>query len=359
MYLVILAMVPLVMALHRSAGHQAVIVALILLWLVANSAGYARRFGDAEDLTMIQQWVADFGGNFLWMNLPGIPWEPNATWFFNPFAWQLIFFTGFAFGMGWLPAPPVRRWLIWLAVAVVILSLPVAWHKMYQYLTGYIPQEWGGGFLWDLREALAPFYWKTWQGVFRYTHFLALAYLAWVAVGAGGIRLNEGWRTPGSARKPIFWTAAVVAAVTIPYAYVQEIALLPPLNDLVFALYRDLPQAVFGVSFFIPANQIGLAQIAHLIALIIVVWSLLSQRSRDWVVKDAWLKVVPVVRKVGTQSLAVFMVSIPLSRFDGFLLDVIGRDVWTLLLVHSFGFSVLIATAYLASTFKKQPWRVK
>jgi hypothetical protein len=60
---------------------------------------------------------------------------------------------------------------------------------------------------------------------------------------------------------------------------------------------------------------------------------------------------------VGTQSLAVFMVSIPLSRFDGFLLDVIGRDVWTLLLVHSFGFSVLIATAYLASWFKKQPWR--
>jgi len=66
---------------------------------------------------------------------------------------------------------------------------------------------------------------------------------------------------------------------------------------------------------------------------------------------------VPVIRKVGTQSLAVFMVSIPLARFNGWAMDVIGRDVWTRAGVNLFGFAILIGVAYLVGWIKRQPWR--
>ena len=78
---------------------------------------------------------------------------------------------------------------------------------------------------------------------------------------------------------------------------------------------------------------------------------------------------VPVIRKVGTQSLAVFMVSIVLSRFNGAWMDGIDawlatsdwtyiteRDVWVRAMVNLTGFGVLIATAYLVGWFKRQPW---
>ena len=51
------------------------------------------------------------GAGELRLNFPAEPWSER-KWFFNPFGWQLVFFTGFAFMRGWIPAPPVRAWLI-------------------------------------------------------------------------------------------------------------------------------------------------------------------------------------------------------------------------------------------------------
>ena len=105
-------------------------------------------------------------------------------------------------------------------------------------------------------------------------------------------------------------------------------------------------------------------------ALIFFVWHSIGDRARHWLVRDAFLACVPVIRKVGTQSLAVFLVSIVLSRFNGWWMDAMSRwietasgwtylaprDVWMLLLVNGTGFAVLIATAYLVGWFKRQPW---
>ena len=157
MYLVILALIPPMMALSRIDPMLPMIV----------SAGL---------------WVAaSFGG----LNLPAELWfEPASarTWFFDPFAWQLVFFTGFALMSGWLPAPPVRPWLVWLAVGVVVLSVPFAWYKAIHALS--FVQEW--------RRDWSVLFDKSGFGILRYAHFLALAYLAWVAVGPGGRRLSGG-----------------------------------------------------------------------------------------------------------------------------------------------------------------------
>jgi hypothetical protein len=139
MYLVVLAMVPLVMAL------AAVRPALALAFCV---------------LVYLAQWV-------LGIDFPA-EWWSDRPWFFNPFGWQLLFFTGFAFASGWLPEPPRRRWLFWLALAWVVLMVPLSWQPLWS----------SSAWLDRFSLQLVPWKDKTDFGVLRYLHFLALAYLA-------------------------------------------------------------------------------------------------------------------------------------------------------------------------------------
>lgn len=149
MYLVILLLVPAVMALSRF-GAVWPLVFCAGLWLVA-TLGY--------------------------LQFPGEPWS-DRRWFFHPLAWQLVFFTGFAFVRGWIPAPPVDRRLIWLSVAVLVVSVIYALPS----LRGLLPEP-----LSSIPRVLTS---KTKFGVLRFVHFLALAYLAYVAAGPVGRRLS-------------------------------------------------------------------------------------------------------------------------------------------------------------------------
>jgi hypothetical protein len=156
MYLVILALIPVMMAWARLDVRLA-LAASVALWALATAG----------------------------LNLPAELWftKPSVRpWFFNPFAWQLVFFTGFALMAGWLPAPPIRRWLVWTAIAAVLLSVPFAWGKVISQVE----------LIREVRKAAAPLFDKTDFGLLRYVHFLALAYLAWVAVGPAGVRLQRG-----------------------------------------------------------------------------------------------------------------------------------------------------------------------
>jgi hypothetical protein len=178
----------------------------------------------------------------------------DREWFFNPFGWQLVFFTGFAFMMGWIKPPPVRRGLVLLAVGVLVFNLVFATRWGWQYQ-----------FVYDARDLAMWTFDKTDFGVVRYTHFLALAYLAYVIAGEGGRRLA------GS----------------------------------------------------------GL-----------------------------WGRFVLVVRKVGQQSLAIFLASMVLAQLFGAVLDVTGRTAATTALVNATAFAILVAVAYTVAWFKGQPWRV-
>ena len=153
MYLVILAMIPLVMALSR-----------VHLGLVA--------------MLVVAMWLA---ANYDIVRLPAEPWS-GREWFFNPFGWQLIFFTGFAFMRGWIPAPPVRRSLLVVSAVIILATIPFAWGKLL----------WQFEMLGDARKSIEFLAEKTEFGLFRYVHFLALAYVAWVAVGPKGARLSVG-----------------------------------------------------------------------------------------------------------------------------------------------------------------------
>ncbi|MEL7429240.1 MAG: OpgC domain-containing protein [Pseudomonadota bacterium] len=188
MYIVVLSMIPIVMALGKVSKY-AVFAFMAVMW-----------FGAQLDL--------------LW--LPAEPWS-DREWFFNPFGWQLVFFTGFAFMMGWIPAPPVNMWLMALCIAFVVFTIPFAFWGIYRNPDNFVlsleASRWLmgvddlGTLLHDgsslKRDNLEPFnvfqlarenYWilmaKTDFGVLRYLHFLALAYIFWALSGEGGKNLD-------------------------------------------------------------------------------------------------------------------------------------------------------------------------
>lgn len=169
MYLVILAMVPAVMLLSLHDKRHACIFVLGT-WLLAT---------------------------FGYLELPADP-SIARSWFFNPFAWQLIFFTGFAFMLGWLPAPSVNRKLVRAALAVVVSTIPLSWSPLLEHF----------GMLAELRHAIVPLIDKTHFGVLRYIHFLSLAYLVYVAAGEHGQRLTgplvEALRSLGQQSLAVF-----------------------------------------------------------------------------------------------------------------------------------------------------------
>ncbi|MEM9640950.1 MAG: OpgC domain-containing protein [Pseudomonadota bacterium] len=271
MYLVILAMIPLMMALSR-ISVWAVFGAMFLIWFAAQfdrwyDVGY-------ESLKPLAEatWFLHFPAQY-WFDPP----NNTRSWFFNPFGWQLVFFTGFAFMRGWIPAPPVKGWLIALALAIVLINLPLSnigvriWTlEPVKALEIGWASDWRATVI-EWRQGHRHWFTKSDFGVLRYVQFLSLAYLAWAAAGPMGTRLSVG---------------------------------------------------------------------------------------------RVWTFIVDIFRKVGQQSLAVFVTSMVLARFLGFLMDVYarypdgpGKDPWIVLAINAFGFAVIIATAYLVGWFKREPWR--
>jgi hypothetical protein len=181
MYIVVLAMVPAVMTLARLAP-----------WLAL--AGCAALY------------LAQLA--FGW-DLPA-EWWSDRPWFFDPFGWQLIFFTGFAFGSGWLAEPPRCRGLFWAALLFVLAMIPLNWQPLWSRW------EW----LDQFSLLFVPFKDKTQFGILRYLHFLALAYLALWVVNPYRQALSGRWAAPivlvGQQALPVFlWSMSLAFAMGI------------------------------------------------------------------------------------------------------------------------------------------------
>lgn len=108
------------------------------------------------------------------LDLPNYPFDGG--WFFNPFAWQLLFSLGILTGLALRRGErfaPVHKGLIWVAALWVAFCL--VWVRSEQLMTDL------GHVIWQLRQWDVPFFLvdndKTYVSVMRLTHFLALAYL--------------------------------------------------------------------------------------------------------------------------------------------------------------------------------------
>jgi len=182
MYMVILALMPAMLLAERV--HRILpLLLMAVLWLTAQ---------------------------FSLVHFPAEPWSER-PWFFNPFGWQLIFFLGFFLMRGTLKAPPLNRWLMMLAIAVVVTSIPFAWYRILD----------DSPFFREAAHALLPLTDKSAFGLLRLVHFLALAYIAVHAVGVAGRRLIHPGIYPvtrvlmkvGQQSLAVFMTGMVVAQI--------------------------------------------------------------------------------------------------------------------------------------------------
>ncbi|MEO1608783.1 MAG: OpgC domain-containing protein [Pseudomonadota bacterium] len=100
----------------------------------------------------------------------------HGQWFFNPLAWQILFFGGFMFSSGILPAPKPNRIITVAALTYIVLSVFISYPTLLQNY-----EE-----LRLLRSWLIPPDHKTNLSILRVIHFFALAYLfaiAWTGLG--------------------------------------------------------------------------------------------------------------------------------------------------------------------------------
>ncbi|MDN3721639.1 OpgC domain-containing protein [Roseibium salinum] len=108
-------------------------------------------------------------------------------------------------------APPVNRKLVALCAFIVLVTVPFAYFRVHTNV------EW----VQAIRDAIRPLWIKTEFGLFRHIHFLALAYLAWIAAGEHGKHLlGHGalWgrfvrvvQKVGQQSLPVFMASLVIA----------------------------------------------------------------------------------------------------------------------------------------------------
>jgi len=138
-YIVVLAMVPIAMVLARF-NPMLVPAASVVLYVLAVSLG---------------------------LNFPAHA-DNQAVWYFNPFAWQLIFFTGFSLGRGWIKVPLDSKTLLWASIVILLLGLLISLPSVFTRVPAIDA----------LRVWIGDHTDKTNLDLLQYAHFLASAYLA-------------------------------------------------------------------------------------------------------------------------------------------------------------------------------------
>jgi len=157
LYMVVLALVPVATLLARLHPYLPMTVSAVV-WLAVQVQGYALPAGYAE----------------------------NALWGFNPFAWQLIFFTGYSLSMGWIARPSFSRPLVTLAAIYVAVSAAAMIPLIYE----------SAELLAMLRDWVLAHASKPDLDIRQYLHFLALA-LVVLALLEGRTQVLAGaWAKP-------------------------------------------------------------------------------------------------------------------------------------------------------------------
>jgi len=175
MYMVFLALLPAMMWLAE-VSPRLLFAASFSLWLAAGWFG---------------------------LNIPNTP-IPGG-WFFNPFAWQLLFVIGFIAGLWWREGrmPVFDARLFWLAVAYLVFAC--AWIRL-----GYSA--------WKPAETLVPQHlWnfdKTYLAVPRLLHILALAYVVMISPLGEALRRippSNPFTVMGRHSLPVFCLGSLLA----------------------------------------------------------------------------------------------------------------------------------------------------
>lgn len=159
-------------------------------------------------------------------------WPVEGEWFFNPFAWQLVFAIGVFVGLRLDQPPAYRPWLYWPCAAFLAISAFVVTDGL-----SFWPDLWEG-----LRSAFD--YDKTPLGSLRLIHFLALVYVVQHS------RLTELLR-----RTDAYAPLALIGRHSLPVFATG--ALLVVVGEVLTAI--DIPEQVIGFVFVIAGTMVQYA----------------------------------------------------------------------------------------------------
>lgn len=161
-----------------------------------------------------------------------------------------------------------------------------------------------------------------------------------------GFAFGRGWLIPpGYDRRLALLSLAVIAAA-LPFSCQYGWSC--------FAGWGAMPwlgEAHQALSPLIDKTHLAPMRVAHFLGLAYLAYTLAGEGGRR--LKGS---LVPAVRLVGRQTLAVFLAGLVLAQVLGVVLDVIGRSFFTAALVNLGGCLVLFAVAAACEWFKSSPW---
>ncbi len=198
----------------------------------------------------------------------------------------------------------------------------------------FTAEPWLGDDNWQRRWFLNPFGWQ-------------LAFFT-------GFAFMRGWLP----KPPVaLWLIALTTLIVLGNIPLSNIGV----REFEFAWARDWRSEYAQL---ISKSDFGLLRYVQFLSLAYLAWVIAGDKGNrlragaGWLGR-IWAPFLAIFLKVGQQSLAVFVVSIVVGRSNAFLMDIIGRDTWTVVGVNLFGMMLLVLTAYGAGWFKQTPWKVK
>jgi hypothetical protein len=167
--------------------------------------------------------------------------------------------------------------------------------------------------------------------------------LAWQFLFIIGFSFGMGWlKAPPLRDRRLMSLALAIVLASVPVAFWGFTSAFPALAAIEPMLgYDGAPTSLHPL------------RLVHFLALAYLALSAIE----PWRARLPRIAALKPVERVGQQTLAAFLASLPIAWTLGILLDWAGRDAITVTLANLAGLGGIFLTARIAEVFKRQPWR--
>jgi len=204
---------------HQIVFFQILPLYIVLLLITPLLLALARR---DRNLMLVASVAVYIVARVFEINLP--TWPVEGEWFFNPFAWQLLFAIGLYIGIGLRTGVPVASGRLFAACLVAVAASAFLVTNGLSLLPG----------LWDqVRDSLDVS--KTDLGLLRLLHFLALAYVIFysgITEWLARTTVFKPLSLIGRHSLPVFALGSILSMLDRAIMDTYEVAVIPSLAIL-------------------------------------------------------------------------------------------------------------------------------
>ena len=151
----------------------------------------------------------------------------------------------------------------------------------------------------------------------------------------------RGWLPKPPIRESWLWMAGGILLLSVPFAWVVLTDAVPPLGA-----------AASAIGPLTNKTHFGLLRYVHFLALAYLAFSAVTILGARFTGP-----LVDVSRKVGQQSLGVFLASLLVAQISGVAMASLDYSYLAVTLANLSGFAALVAVAHVIGWFKSTPWK--